>query len=284
VGLVFKLAPNSNGSWTESVLYNFTGGSDGGSPYAGLIFDTAGNLYGTTMAGGVGSCGVVYELTPGADGAWTESVLYRFHYWAPGCSPFSGLTFDAMGNLYGTTWHGGKAVCCGTVFKLAPNSDGSWTESVLHAFGLGIEFGVGKQPHAGVIFDSAGSLYGTTSFGGKHGVVFKLTPNLDGSWTEVVLHNFTGKDGRAPRAGLVFDPAGNLYGTTRAGGRYNHGVVYELARESTGGWSYHVLHAFMGHPGALPYAGVTIDAAGKLYGTTKGNGRTAFGSVFEITP
>lgn len=286
-GTVFKLAPNSNGSWTESVLYSFTGGSDGTYPYASLIFDTAGNLYGTTEAGGnTQYSGTVFKLSPNSSGGWTESVLFSpsSNNFGDGWELFGSLLFDAAGNLYGTTWEGGVRHCgCGTVFKLAPNSDGDWTHSVLHSFGVKH----GAYPYAGLIFDSAGSLYSTTSGGGtsRAGVVFKLSPNTNGSWTEVVLHNFTGgKDGRQPWDGMIFDGAGNLYGTTREGGAYGYGVVFELAHKLTSGWTYRVLHAFRDNPGGATYAGLTIDASGNLYGTTPGDGRTTFGSVFEITP
>ena len=293
-GVVFKLTPKSDGSWTESVLYSFTGGNDGFAPFAGLIFDRAGNLYGTTFGGGIfncggGGCGVVFKLTPNADGSWTESVLHSFLA-SDGTYPEAGLIFDAAGNLYGTTISGG-ADNGGTVFKLTPKSDGSWTESVLYSFTGGND---GRESRAGVIFDQAGSLYGTTQLGGSGvGVVFKLTPNANGGWTEKVLHQFTGgKDGAGPVAGVIFDQAGSLYGTTTEGGNLNCGsgrgcgVVFKLTPNSNGGWTESVLHAFIDRAGAFPWAGVIFDAAGNLYGTTYGDrlSGTPPGSVFEITP
>jgi uncharacterized repeat protein (TIGR03803 family) len=302
-GTVFKLTPNGDGSWSESVLYNFcslTSCTDGARPYASLIFDQAGNLYGTTLTGGNLSpcggygCGVVFKLAPNSDGTWTESVLHTFCSLG-GCrdgeKPTAGVIFDGAGNLYGTTELGGNPTqCggtgCGLVYQLTPGSGGSWTESVLHSFcslsGCG-----GINPLGGVILDQGGNLYGTAVLGGKghEGVVFQLTPQSGGSWNEKVLHRFTGGiDGAAPYAGVIFDAAGNLYGTTLEGGRGDAGVVFKLAPDSKGGWSETVLHAFVDNPGALPYAGVIFDGTGNLYGTTYGDSNSTFGSVYEITP
>ena len=292
-GVVFELTPTSTG-WAETVLYSFTGGSDGGNPYAGLIFDAAGNLYGTTWSGSNGD-GLVYQLTPNSDGSWMESVLYSFTRGSDGANSDAGLIFDSAGNLYGVTW-GGGTYGYGTVFKLAHNPNGSWTESVLYQFKGDKD---GASPRARLIFDSAGNLYGTTgnAYTSGYGIAFELVPNADGTWTKHTLHQFTGgKDGANPDGGLVFDSSGNLYGTTPFGGVDGYGVVYKLAPTSTGGWRYRVLHAFLDHPGAYPYAGLVLDGAGTLYGTTvggvvpagrrdhDGDSTTTFGSVFEITP
>jgi uncharacterized repeat protein (TIGR03803 family) len=274
-GSVFRLTRNSNGSWTETVLHRFAGGSDGWSTYAGLTLDGDGNLYGTSVVGGgchglQFGCGTVFKLTPHSDGSWTESVLYSFCQLAncaDGLEPYGGLIFDGAGNLYGTTATGG-ASGGGVVFKLTPNSDGSWTETVLQT--LGGDHGGG--PYASLIFDAAGNLYGTTSGGGVRsgdvGTVFELVPNSDGSWTEHILHLFTGgKDGAAPYAGLIFDVAGNLYGTTaEGGGDGNGGTVFQLTLGSNGKWVESILSRFS--PGANPYAGLAFDTAGNLYGTT----------------
>src|ERR1035441_332430 len=212
----------------EKVLHNFNNnGTDGTNPRAGLIFDAAGNLYGTTENGGTNGVGTVFELTPTAGGGWTETVLYSFCSQAnctDGYQPWAGLIFDAAGNLYGTTVYGGTAdtTCsyCGTVFELTPNGSGGWTETVLHSFGDGTD---GFYPSAGLIFDAAGNLYGTTAMGGTYdypwdGTVFELTPAAGGGWTEKVLYSFGGgTDGYWPEAGLIFDAAGNLYGTTYSG-------------------------------------------------------------------
>ncbi len=249
-GTVYKLAPNADGSWTESVLHSFCNNCADAYPNAGVIFDSVGNLYGTT-AGVAG--GAVYKLTPNADGSWTESVLDRL----PGPS-YAGLIFDGEGNLYGT---GGAGV-----FELTPNADGTWTESVLHRF-TGAD---GSDPLAGLIFDAAGNLYGTTYYGGAvdWGVVFKLTPHSNGSWTESVLHSFADHPGANPFAGLAFDLAGNLYGTASDEESANDGVVFKLTPHSNGGWAYSALHVFAGKPARHPLGRVILDKAGNVYGTT----------------
>ena len=158
-GTVFKLAPNTDGSWTESVIYSFLGGEDGRLPYASLIFDQKGNLYGTTGHGGTGDNGTAFTLTPNADGSWTESVLYRFLGGKDGALPGASLIMDPAGNLYGTTIYGnggnsGRCLSgeCGVVFELMPNADGTWTESLLYRFRGGKD---GGNPEAGLIFDEA---------------------------------------------------------------------------------------------------------------------------------
>jgi uncharacterized repeat protein (TIGR03803 family) len=209
--------------------------ADGQEPTAGLVFDAAGNLYGTTASGGGG---IVFKLAPNPDGTWTENVLHSFtRNSADGDIPRAGLIFDSSGNLYGTTASGGgSSACivgggaegCGVVFKLAPNPDGTWTESILYSFTGGAD---GAGPQAGLIFDAAGNLYGTTYSGGSTactggcGVVFKLTPT-GSSWSERVLHSFGGH-GEFPNGPVIFDPAGNLFGTTSAGSS-NFGLVFEI--------------------------------------------------------
>jgi uncharacterized repeat protein (TIGR03803 family) len=297
-GVVFKLTPNPDGTWTESVLHSFTGG-DGAYPWGPLIFDAVGNLYGMTTLGGADGDGVVFKLTPNPDGTWTESVLHSFTG-ADGFNEFgsAGLIFDADGNLYGTTVWGGPSwdpgeggFGAGVVFKLTPNPDETWTESVLFNF-ICVRLLCGGNPDAGLIFDAAGNLYSTAYGGGadSDGVVFKLTPNPDGTWTESVLYSFTGRDGATPVAGLIFDAAGNLYGTTYYGGSNSRkecgfsgcGVVFKLTPTSRG-WTETVLHTFWGY-GANPHGGVIMDAAGNLYGTTYAGSGTNNGLVFEITP
>jgi uncharacterized repeat protein (TIGR03803 family) len=233
----------------EKVLYSFCTSKhcpDGAGSVAGLIFDANGNLYGTTQLGGTGSgckasgCGAVFELIPD-NGKWTEKVLYSFCR-TSGCSdgwfPRAGLIFDSAGNLYGTTFYGGTngeqcyPTGCGTVFELTPDN-GKWTEKVLYRFCANSSCFDGGFPTGGVIFDTAGNLYGTTRFGGTYfyGTVFELTPH-NGKWTEKVLHSFVGNgsDGVGPYAGLIFDPAGNLYSTTFAGGAGLglYGTVFEI--------------------------------------------------------
>ena len=276
------------------MLYNFTGSTDGGQPYGGLVFDAAGSLYGTTNFGGSANCnmgcGTIFRLTPGS-GGWTETVLYTFTGGSDGREPYARLLFDARGNLYGTTLLGGNigSVCsegCGTVFKLAPGSSG-WTESVLYAFQGAAD---GASPYDGLAFDASGNLYGTAGAGGASGcgVIFKLTPGSS-RWTERVLHAFKGgNDGKYSYGDLILDATGNLYGTAYQGG-VGYGVVFELMLNTTGRWTEKVLHSFSNAPAGSPVAGLVMDAAGNLYGTTMlGATETSCGggcgSLFKLSP
>jgi uncharacterized repeat protein (TIGR03803 family) len=278
-GVVFKLSPTG----TETELHSFIG-SDGGNPFAGLVRDAAGNLYGTTAQAGEFNGGVVFKVSP----TGTETVLHNFGNPVDfdGFKPVGGMARDAAGNLYGTTFGGGIFIgtCepfpfgCGVVFKMSPTG----TETVLHAF-MGDD---GAQPYAGLTQDTAGNLYGTTRDGGAsgHGVVFKLS--LTG--TETVLHSFTGgADGGNPVAGLMEDAAGNLYGTAADGRAHGYGVVFELIRCDSGssGYDFKVLHNFTGRAGgANPEAGLIQDAGGNLYGTTAYGGTSNAGVVFRVAP
>jgi uncharacterized repeat protein (TIGR03803 family) len=304
-GVVFELSPKTGGGWTEKVLHSFNG-KDGRVPEASLLLDDAGNLYGTTFEGGTGlckfdspkitGCGVVFELAKATEG-WTEKVLYSFVKATNGRFPQANLIFDASGNLYGTTTEGGTENCCGTVFELKAQSGGGWVETVLHRFN-GTD---GQGPYAGLIFDSSGNLYGTTNRGGGthiFGTVFKLTPNANEGWTETILHRFsgTGTDGFEVFSALIFDTAGNLYGTTSSGGAFynKRGTVFELTPHTGGRWTETVLFSFNTKDGDAPYAGLVLDGAGNLYGTTLlgGTGECPYGEhgvagcgvVFEITP
>lgn len=269
----------------ERVLHSF--GPNQGTPAAGLILDAAGNLYGTTNSGGAYDRGTAFELTPALGGGWAKKILHSFHEdGKDGYSPFAGLILDAAGNLYGTTVAGG-AYNSGTVFELMRTVGGSWRERVLHSFDD--DGADGTDPNASLVFDAAGNLYGTTSAGGadNSGTVFELTPQTGGNWSENISHNFSnnGTDGTGPYASLVFDVVGNLYGTTERGGVYNDGTVFELAIASGGGWIETVLHDFgSGTDGEFPNAALTFDTAGNLYGTTPSGGAYTWGMAFELTP
>ena len=276
-GTVYKISPDG----TFTVLYTFTGGSDGGNPFAGLIADKKGNLYGTTEQGSSGTqncgpfgCGVVFELSP----TGVETVLYNFRGYqdGDGDNPGAGLTMDDAGNLYGTTFQGGTTSCdCGTVFRLAPDG----TETVLHRFN-GSD---GNGPVLGnLILDASGNIYGTADYQGPGGcgVAFKLTPK----GRETVLHGFAcGSDGGYPFSGLIGDTSGNLYGAASSYGANGHGVVFELTPDGT----ETVLYAFAGgNDGAFPYGGL-LARKHHLYGTTYSGGGSATcsngcGTIFKV--
>ncbi|HXM19918.1 MAG TPA: choice-of-anchor tandem repeat GloVer-containing protein [Terriglobales bacterium] len=292
-GTVFKLAPNGGGGWTESVIHYFKN-APAHYPESGLVFDAAGNLYGTAF----GSPGAVFELSPTSSGPWKIRILHKFGKTRrDGIGPLAALAFDPAGNLYGTTYVGGVPKCglgemgCGTVFKLTPASGGAWRYSRIYSFAGGAN---GDRPYAGVVSDAAGNLYGTTALGGNTGcdsnsdgcgIVFELSPNLDGTWTETLVYSFAGSaiDGGEPFSGLIFDHAGNLFGTTYIGGSSGFGTVFELTPQS-GGWQETVLHNFADSDGQLPLVGVISNAAGNLYGTTITGGATGGGAAFEVTP
>jgi uncharacterized repeat protein (TIGR03803 family) len=209
------------------VIHSFSG-SDGASPFAPLAVDAAGNLYGTAPYGGSYKNGLVFELSPGSGGSWTDTVLYSFTGKQDGGDPLAGLLLDSSGNLYGTNnaFHsnGGS----GAVFKLAPNSDGTWTESTLHTFS---KAGDGSDPRSGLVQDAAGNLYGTTYVGGAKGAgtVYRLSPNSQGGWIEHILYSFTGgKDGNGVIGGVILDSAGHVFGNTAVGGSSGDGVVFVL--------------------------------------------------------
>jgi uncharacterized repeat protein (TIGR03803 family) len=312
-GTVFELSPpaTGTGAWTETVLYSFDCAGNGtGSPWAGLIIDSSGNLYGTTFAGPTGTA---FELSPPlmAGGAWTETVLHNFVAGtSDGGGPEASLTRDSAGNLYGTTQIGGHtgSDCpsqgCGVVFELSPpsTSGAPWTETILHFFS-GLD---GRVPAAGVTLGKGGALFGTTFYGGStstqgeygYGVVFRLLPPLvkGGAWKENVLYNFTNSgDGGYPAANLVFDTKGNLYGTAYGAqvslsvgcflNPRDGGAVFELSPPlvAGGAWTETTLYAFSdGADGGNPYAGVVLDKSGNLYGTTASNANGC-GSVFQLT-
>jgi len=272
--------PANASGYREKVLYSFAGGTDGAFTQAGVITDAEGNFYGTTQEGGSTGCGgygcgTAFKLTP----AGQETVLHVFTMGTDGVYPVPGLVADAAGNLYGTTLNGGGNCQCGTVFKVTPGG----TESLLHDFKGGKD---GAFPLAPLITDASGNLYGTTGSGGLDcngtgegcGTVFKITPK--GKLT--VLYAFTGgSDGIYPAAGLLFDKAGNIYGTTANGGSncddtgQGCGTVFRLAPDGT----ETVLYAFAGaSSGANPAAGVIMDGKGALYGTTNNGGVNCDGS------
>ena len=273
-GVVFRVTATG----TESILYNFRGGTDGYNPSGGLVRDSAGNLYGTTAYGGTFGGGVVFKLTPSG----AESVLHSFkNSSTDGVYPASNLMQDSSGNLYGTTPLGG-AFFAGTVFRVTP----SGSETLLHSFkGYPVDGALGFN-NGGLLRDTSGNLYGVTGNGGRtgDGVVFKLTTTL----TESVLFNFNGSNsGGNPYAKLAEDAAGNLYGTTLAGGSgrgcpFNGcGLLFELSAGKE-----IVLHNFTisSTDGAIPYGSLLRDSLGNLYGVLESGGAYHCGAVFKYTP
>jgi uncharacterized repeat protein (TIGR03803 family) len=261
-GAVFQVSP----SGVETVLHSFAGGSDGATPYAGVALDSGGNLYGTTESGGAENSGIVYKV----NAAGEESVLYSFTGGPDGGVPYAGVVLDAAGNMYGAASFGG-AFYGGVVYKLTSTGH----ETVLYNFTGGAD---GGSPYGTPTLDKAGNVYGTTPSGGSSfsGVVYQVDP----AGIETVLYNFTGgADGGRPQGGVVFDRAGNLYGTTPEGG-LGFGTVYKV--EPTGVET--VLYAFTGGAdGGDPQSGVVLDKEGNMYGAAP-LGNLGFGVVFKVTP
>jgi uncharacterized repeat protein (TIGR03803 family) len=314
-GSVFELSSQPGGGWQEKDLADFSGTVD--HPFGGVIFDRSGNLYGTANEGGSSGLGAIFELTPAANGQWTQKVIYNFSgYPNDGASPAAGLIIDEAGNLYGTTQKGGSSqncvggaglpIGCGAVFELSPAAPGGWKYQVLYSFqGSTID---GASPLASLVFDSSGNLYGTTAQGGTKGgcsqsngpstcgTVFELSPN-GSSWNEKLLYEFTnaGGDGAVPAAAVTFDHAGNLFGTTSSGGAYGAGTVFKLTPEG-GSWDESIVYSFGSNrfDGKYPEGSLILDSAGNLYGATVSGGQTqggnlgwgggGYGMVYEITP
>jgi uncharacterized repeat protein (TIGR03803 family) len=302
-GAVFKMS-QSNGVWTETVLYSFGGGTDGATPEASLLMDSAGNLYGTTYAGGAHGLGTVFKLSH-PNGVWKEIVLHSFAGGAAdGANPQADLIMDREGNLYGTTCAGGAYAAgagstCGvsgvstsgggTVFELSKKGN----ETVLHSFGAGTD---GANPWAGVTMDAKGNLYGTTSAGGADtfGTVFQLMPlpesilSTPPKYKENILYSFAEQsDGGVPYAGVAFDGAGNLYGAATAGGVFGGvtggGTIFELT-PSNGSWKFNLLYQLAGYGISGPYQNFVLDASGNIYSTTHCDGANSDGSVIKLTP
>ncbi len=255
-GCVFKLRMKAN----ETILYDFGGGSDGANPFAGVIVDSQGNIYGTTENGGAYGFGTVFKVSKEG----TETVLYSFSGGADGGTPYSSVVSDSSGTLYGTTFQGGT-YGFGTVYAVTSAGE----ETVLYSFSNGAD---GAYPNAGLILDSQGNLLGTTVYGGTYdfGTVFSVSS----TGSENLLYSFTGGvDGAWPFSGLVSDTKGNLYGTTVGGGKSGYGTVFKL--NSTGKET--TLCSFTS--GGIPYAGLVLSKSGTLYGTLAGG----YGGIFEVT-
>jgi len=263
---------------TYKVIHNFTAkGADGATPYGGPILDGSGNLYGTTYLGGRGGAGSVYKLSPNGP-SWKYTSLYSFKAGPDGSGPaFGSLAMWANRGLFGTTEGGSNF---GTAFAVCACAH---AEVVIHGFG---NAGDGAQPIGGVVFDSDGNFYGTTSLGGAfgNGTVFKATRH-NGGWIENPIYSFASEnDGINPPAGVTLDAHGNLYGTTSLGGALGFGTIYELS-PSASGWTETILHTFeAADDGANPVGGVIVDSGGNLYGTTFDGGIKGGGTIYELSP
>jgi len=310
LSFVLALSPGASQALSETILHSFTGGTDGESPFAGLLSDNAGSFYGVTGVGGScpvqqAGCGTVFKLSQ-SGGKWTKTTIYSFQGGnADGMGPVGSPVMDKLGNIYGTTQYGGiKDV--GTVFKLS-QSGGKWTETIIHAFAYSLSPPItldGDLPYGDLYINTDGSLLGTTVYGGSVsscgngspgcGTVFKLTPPTgSGPWTETILYRFTGgSDGAQPFAGVIPDARGNLYGTAASAGANDCGTAFKLSLSGSN-WTQTVLHTFKGgsgpgcsgssSDGAFPLGGLYMDAQGSLYGTTDQGGQSGAGTVYELS-
>jgi len=294
----------SGGAWKFTDLYDFQGSPDGNASTAGLVQDASGNLYGTTLSGGPknpncyeSGCGTVFELAPGKNGSWKETVLHSFQTLkTDGCAPFGGVILDSMGNLYGTTL-GCGAYGDGTVYELSPAHNGRWKFRLLHSFSGSKKDGAVSQSTP--LMDAGGNLYGTTAYGGSHpeacqnkplppgcGVVWELVPGKDGHWQEKVLYSFAGgeNDGANPPEGVAMDQQGNLYGVTKFGAPFQ-GTAYRLTPGQSG-WTETVLHKFPtgNNDGTYPVGIPTLDVQGNLFGVTGDGGEAGLGTIWELSP
>jgi len=291
-GLVFEFVPGSGGTWTENVLYDFLGGTDGSEPESAVVFDQSGNLYGTTQFGGAAAgcasrgCGTVFELKKGANGQWTDTILYGFANQGSGVGP-EDLIFDSAGNIYGSESTGGPyGFCCGQVFELSPQSGGTYSATTLWTFK---EQGDGGYP-GDVILGPQGQLYGANFIGGNsalNGLVFELQ-NKGGAWTLSTAYGFPFTDGSGSYTALTLDAAGNLFGTTEYGGLDNLGSVFKMTPVA-GGWQESVIYSFnstANSPSAVAPSSVVFDAAGNLYGNASESGtiNEQRGSSFQLSP
>jgi uncharacterized repeat protein (TIGR03803 family) len=260
----------------ETVLYSFGAASDGSGPQAGLTMDSAGNLYGTTAAGGRYGKGTVFELEREGSSV-KEIILHNFGSGSDGTVPVAGVTFDASGNLYGTTSTGG-AKDYGTVFKLAKST---WAETILHSFTDGDD---GAVPYAGLIASPSGKFYGAATEGGSEsgGTVFELTPS-GSNWEFSVIVSVAGWGISGTFRNVMLSPSGTIYATTHCDGNDDSGTVYQLT-PSGSSWDYKLLYTFTGGDNGYYVFSNLVLSGGKLYGTTNQGGTSGYGEIFEVTP
>jgi uncharacterized repeat protein (TIGR03803 family) len=281
-GVIYKLT-NIKGTWTQKVVHAFTGGDDGSGPGSRVTVDRAGRIYGMTPTGGANGLGTIYKIGPLSSGASTFKVIHAFTGGADGSSGSAGRMILRDGHLYGAATTGGSNGS-GVVFELTPRALGGWDFRTIYTFQGQPD---GSFPYGALLFDDSGNIYGTTYYGGANGIgaVYKLSPQPVGEWTEEVIYSFQqGTDGNSPISNLVFDKAGNLYGTTSEGG-LGRGVIFKLTPVGGGNWTETVVHAFEGPPdGGFAYNGMVVDAFGNFYGATVHGGENDDGSVYNFTP
>ncbi len=302
-GTVYELSPPASGNvWTETVLYSFGEGNDGRYPLAGLVRDSAGNLFGSTFGGGPAGVGTIFELSPPViiGSPWTETILHNFTGGVDGGNPQcklllkGGVLFGKGGVLFGTAFSGGERGW-GAVFKLEASQSGHWIEQELYSFTGGSD---GASPWPGLTSDKTGNLYGVTEGSGLNGngTAFELSPpaTTGAPWTETTLHSFGPSEGENPVGELLLDQSGNVYGMTTigppasgVGSGYGCGVVFQLVPPSIQGgeWTENLLYTLTGgSDGCNPYSGVILDDAGNLLGANSGDGGlNGNGAVFELS-
>ncbi|PYK41453.1 MAG: hypothetical protein DME60_03220 [Verrucomicrobia bacterium] len=280
-GVVYKLT-NSGGTWTQTVIYAFTGGDDGAGPGARVTVDPRGNVYGMTPIGGAFGLGTIYQLHPGANGNYAFKVIHTFTGGADGSSGSAGKMILRNGHLYGAATTGG-AFGSGAAFELTPTQAGEWDFKILYSF-QGQPDGV--FPYGALLFDRSGNIFGATYYGGVNGLgaVYQLAPRPIGEWRERVLYSFAGgEDGNSPISHLNFDSVGNLYGTTSEGG-LGSGTIFKLTPGQNGNWVESLPHLFQGPPdAAFPYSGMS-NKGGSFYGATTHGGENDEGAIYKFTP
>jgi uncharacterized repeat protein (TIGR03803 family) len=282
-GTVFELSPADGGGWVETTLHRFTGGPDGRNPFAGLVMDRQGNLYGTAGDGGRQDCssygcGTVFRLAPSTGGTWKFSILHQFSG-PDGATPYPGLVMDGSGNIFGATQAGGSSGV-GVIYEMAVLPDGGFSFSLVHDFTNGADSGLPNVPTLG----PAGTLYGTTLGSNDHPTAFELVPTGKEEWKFKLIYTFQGGLQSGPNGPMIFDDAGNLYGITFGGGSSGEGTAFELSPGSDGKWTKTLLYNFPGSAGGTnPIGPLVFDAADNLYGTTQ-YGNLYYGSVFELSP
>lgn len=289
-GTTYELVPGKNDTWTETIIHAFSGQTDGGFPWGGLVPDHSGNLYGTLQGDVGGTVFGVFELSP-SGGDWTNTVLYT-----DGAGP--GLVSDGLGNLLGEMGPG--QLNDGAIGELSPSNNG-WTYSQLYSFCNNSGCPDGWHLLYPPIWDHKGNLWGTTFEGGIGrpacandglgcGVIFAMTPNGDGTWTYHVVHRFASSpiDGQFPNGGLVMDPLGNFYGITEGGGLYGNGTIFKFSYASgrlQGQYLYHFPNCLQG---CYPQGTLARDSAGNLYGMAQGGtnscGGPSCGVVYRLAP